>query len=136
MARWTLRRITAVPTVSDGEPDDPVWYPLQHALGIDTFGVNLFVAERTDQTLVEEHDERVSRQQELYLLLEGQAVFELDGELVHLDRGTTLAVTDPSVRRSARAVTSGAALLIVGASSAPFRSTWDPDHFGDIPRPD
>ena len=125
-----------MPTVSDGEPGDPVWYPLQHALGIDTFGVNLFVADRTDQTLVEEHDERVSRQQELYLLLEGQAVFELDGELVHLDRGTTLAVTDPSVRRSARAVTSGAALLIVGASSAPFRSTWDPDHFGDIPRPD
>ena len=136
MSRWAVSLITDLPVVSDGEPDDPVWYPLQHALGIDTFGVNLFVAERTDQTLVEEHDERVSRQQELYLLLEGQAVFELDGELVHLDRGTTLAVTDPSVRRSARAVTSGAALLIVGASSEPFRSTWDPDHFGDIPRPD
>jgi hypothetical protein len=42
--------------------------------------VNLFVASRADQTLVEEHDERTSGQQELYLILEGEAVFELDGE--------------------------------------------------------
>jgi hypothetical protein len=56
MARWTLSGITSVPTVSDSGSDDPVWYPLQHALGIETFGVNLFVANRADQTLVEEHD--------------------------------------------------------------------------------
>ena len=42
MARWTLNGLISVPRVSDGAPDDPVWYPLQHALGIDTLGVNLF----------------------------------------------------------------------------------------------
>jgi hypothetical protein len=136
MTRWTVSRITSVPTVSDGDADDPVWYPLQHALGIDTFGINLFVADRADQILVEEHDERMSGQQELYVLLEGQAIFELDGEQAHLDRGTALAVTDPSVRRSAKAVTSGTALLIVGASNERFKSTWNRDHFSDIPRPD
>ena len=62
MARWTAREIAAIPTVSDGGPDDPTWYPLQHALGIDTFGANLFVATHADQTLVEEHDERTSGQ--------------------------------------------------------------------------
>src|SRR5262249_2568400 len=112
------------------------WYPLQHALGIDTFGVNLFVASRPDQLLVEDHDERASGQQELYLTLEGQAVFELDGEKVQLDRGGALAVTDPSVRRSAVAARSGTALLIVGASSEPFETTWNPAHFSDIPRPE
>jgi quercetin dioxygenase-like cupin family protein len=136
MARWTVNAITSVPTVSDGDSGDPAWYPLQHALGIDTFGVNLFVASRAEQTLVEEHDERKSGQQELYLILEGEAVFELDGEQARLDRGTALAITDPSVRRSARAVTSGTALLIVGASGEAFESTWNPDHFRDIPRPD
>ena len=136
MTRWTVSRITSVPTVSDGDADDPVWYPLQHGLGIDTFGVNLFVADRADQILVEEHDERMSGQQELYLLLEGEAVFNLDDEQAHLDRGTALAVTEPAVRRSAKAVTSGTALLIVGASSEPFKSTWNRDHFSDIPRPD
>jgi quercetin dioxygenase-like cupin family protein len=136
MARWTVNELTSVPTVSDGDADDPVWYPLQHALGIETFGVNLSVAGRANQTLVEEHDERTSGQQELYVLLEGEAVFELDDEQTHLDRGTALAITDPSVRRSAKAVTSGTALLIVGAGNEPFKSTWNPDHFSDIPRPD
>jgi mannose-6-phosphate isomerase-like protein (cupin superfamily) len=136
MARWAVSRVTAVPTVSDGDADDPLWYPLQHAFGIDTFGVNLFVASRADQTLVEEHDESASGQQELYVVLEGEAVFNLDDQQAHLDRGTALAVTDPDVRRSAKAMTSGTALLVVGASGEPFKSTWNPDHFSDIRRPD
>jgi len=136
MARWTVSRITDVPRISDGDADDPVWYPLQHALGIDTFGVNVFVASRADQTLVEEHDERTSGQQELYVVLEGEAVFDLDDQQAHLVGVTALAVTDPAVRRSARAVTPGTALLIVGASGEPFKSTWNPDHFGGIPRPE
>ena len=80
MARWTVREIAAIPTVSDDGPDDPTWYPLQYALGIDTFGVNLFVATHADQTLVGEHDERMSGQQELYVVLEGEVAFHLDGE--------------------------------------------------------
>jgi quercetin dioxygenase-like cupin family protein len=136
MARWTVRAIAEVPIVADGDPDDPVWYPLQRALGIDTFGVNLFVASGAGQTIVEEHDERASGQQELYLVLEGEAIFELDGEIARLDRGTALAITEPSVRRSARAVSPGTSLLIVGAGGAPFTSTWNPSHFTDIPHPD
>jgi hypothetical protein len=136
MARWSVSAVTSIPKVWDTESGDPAWYPLQHALGIDTFGVNLFVATSADQLLVEEHDERASGQQELYLVIEGQTVFELDGEELQVDRGTALAVTDPSVRRAARAVDAGAALLIVGAGDRPFESSWDPAHFSNIPRPD
>jgi hypothetical protein len=136
MARWTLRKIADMPVVADGDPEDPVWYPLQHLLGIDAFGVNLFVAEEAGQTLVESHDERASGQQELYLVLEGQAAFELDDEEARLDRGTALAITEPSVRRSARALSQGTTLLIVGAGRSPFRSTWKASHFADLPRPD
>jgi hypothetical protein len=135
MARWTASPITALPRVSDGEPDDPLWYPLQHALGIDTFGANVLVASRANQTLVEEHDEQASGQQELYLVLEGEAMFDLDGEPARLGKGTALAVSDPSVRRSADALTAGTVLLIIGAGDEPFRSTWNPTHFSDIPRP-
>jgi hypothetical protein len=131
-----VTKIAAIPTVSEGGLDDPVWYPLQHALGIDTFGANLFVATRADQTLVEEHDERSSGQQELYVVLDGEVVFQLDGEEARLDRGTAVAVTDPAVRRSARALASGASLLIVGAGDDEFRSTWNQDHFSQIPRPE
>lgn len=131
-----MRGIADLPVVSEGDPDDPVWYPLQHALGIDAFGVNLFVAREPDQTLVEEHDERASGQQELYLVLEGGATFELDGEEARLERGTALAITEPCVRRSAKALSQGTTLLIVGAGCSPFRSTWNASHFADIPRPD
>ena len=134
MARWTVKQIAAMPTVSDGGPDDPTWYPLQHALGIDNFGANLFVASRVSQTLVEEHDERGSGQQELYLVLEGEAVFRLDDEEIHLTRRTALAVTDPSVRRSATALTEETTLLVIGAGVTPFASTWNARHFRDIPR--
>jgi quercetin dioxygenase-like cupin family protein len=107
---------------------------LQHALR-DRPSANLFVSTRADQTLVEDHDERSSGQQELYVVLEGEVVFQLDGEEARLDRGTAVAVTDPAVRRSARALTSGARLLIVGAGDDQFSSTWNPDHFSEIPRP-
>jgi Cupin domain len=135
MSRWTAAPITDLPVVSDGAPDDPVWYPLQHALGIDTFGANVFVARRPDQLLVEEHDERESGQQELYLVLEGSAVFDLDGEETRLERGDALAVTDPGVRRSTRALTAGTMLLVVGAADGPFESSWSPAHFAHLPRP-
>jgi len=135
MARWTKSSITDLPVVSDFGPDDPLWYPLQHALGIDTFGVNVFVARHVDQVLVEEHDERESRQQELYLVLEGSVAFELDGDAVRLGRGDCLAVSDTSVRRQGKALEAGTTLLIVGAADEPFESSWNPAHFADIPRP-
>jgi mannose-6-phosphate isomerase-like protein (cupin superfamily) len=135
MRRWTASPITELPAVSDGEPDDPVWYPLQHALWIDTFGANVFVARSADQLLVEAHDERESGQQELYLVLDGSAVFDLDGEEARLERGDALAVTDPGIRRRARALTAGTTLLVVGASDGPFESTWNAAHFADLPRP-
>ena len=135
MARWTVSEITTVPRVSASGPDDPAWYPLQHALGIDTFGLNLFVATRAEQTLVEEHEEGESGQQEVYLVLEGEALFELDGEQLPLHRGMVVAVIEPSVRRSAKAVRPGTRLLVVGAAASPFVSTWNPSHFSDIRRP-
>jgi hypothetical protein len=136
VAGWTTRSISDLPAVSDGGTDDPIWYPVQHALGIDAFGVNVFVARRAGQVLVEEHDEQESGQQELYLVLEGSAVFELDGEEVRLERGHALAVSDPRVGRRGTADAAGTTLLVVGSADGPFSSTWNAAHFADIPRPD
>lgn len=136
MARWTVKEIASIPTVSDGGPEDPVWHPLQHALGIDTFGANLFTATHGGQALVEDHDERESGQQELYLVLEGEVAFQLDADEAQLGRGSAVAITDPSVRRSATALSEGTALLIIGAGPETFRSTWNPSHFSDIPSPE
>jgi hypothetical protein len=136
MARWISSPIVDLPVVPDGGENDPVWYPLQHVLGIDTFGVNVFVARHDDQLLVEAHDERDSEQQEIYVLLDGSAVFDLDGEEARLERGDVLSVTDPAVRRSGKALAAGTVLLVVGASDGPFDSSWNPAHFVGIPRPE
>jgi hypothetical protein len=109
---------------------------LQHALGIDAFGLNLFIATRSEQTLVEEHDERASGQQELYLMLEGRAMFSLEGEQLPLSAGAAVAITEPSVRRSALALVQGTKLLVIGAADVPYASTWKPSHFNGIPRPE
>ena len=134
MARWTVKPIAELPVVASRD-EDPVWYPLQHALGIDTFGANVFVARSDGQVLVSEHDEAGSGQQELYLVLEGAAVFFLDDEEMRVERGEVVAVTDPTVSRRATALTKGTALLVVGAADERFESTWNAGHFADIPGP-
>src|SRR5262249_39452026 len=134
--RWTGSPITELSGVSGGGPRGPGWDPPHPPPRIPTFGAHVFVADRADQVLVEEHDEQKSGQQELYLILDGSAWFELDGEETRVERGDALAVTDPGVRRRARALTAGTTLLVVGATSGPFESTWNASHFADIPRSD
>ena len=125
--------ITDVPTVH-GDADDPAWHPLQHFFWITAFGANVFVAREEGQTLIGEHDESGSDQEELYLVLEGEAIFELDGESVVARRGAVVAITDPSVRRRALARSAGAALLVIGVRPGSFESTWRAEHFENTPR--
>ena len=134
MTRWAVRTLTEIPTVTDGDPGDPDWHPLQHHFGLTAFGANVFVAKRGDETLVGEHDEQVSGQEELYVVLEGEADFELDGERIHATRGTVVAVTDPAVKRSAVALAPGTTLLAIGSRPGAFETTWRESHFSDVPR--
>ncbi|HET9461240.1 MAG TPA: hypothetical protein VI540_06935 [Gaiellaceae bacterium] len=134
MAGWAARKLTDIPIVTDGEPDDPVWHPLQHFFGLSAFGANVFVAHEANQTLIEEHDERSSGQEELYLVLEGEATFELDGEKIAATSGTAVAVTAPTVTRRAVAREIGTTLLAIGAAPGSFTSTWLASHFEDVPR--
>ena len=69
-------------------------------------------------------------------MVKGSAAFELDGEEVKLERGDVLAVTDPGVRRRAKALSAGTMLLVVGSADGPFESTWNSAHFADVPRPE
>jgi hypothetical protein len=51
MAGWATRSVDEIPKVTVGESDDPDWYPLQHFLGLTTFGANVFVAARANGSL-------------------------------------------------------------------------------------
>jgi hypothetical protein len=136
VAGWAVSEIGEIPTVPGGATEDPEWHPVQHFFGLTTFGANLFVAVNGHETLVAEHDERSSGQQELYLVLEGEVEFELAGERIRATKGTAIAVIDPMVRRRATARAPGTALLAVGASEGPFTTTWRTSHFENVPRAD
>jgi hypothetical protein len=67
-------------------------------------------------------------------VLEGEVEFELGGERLTAKQGTVVAVTDPSVRRSAVARSAEATVLAVGTRSGSFATTWRDSHFADVPR--
>jgi quercetin dioxygenase-like cupin family protein len=132
--RWAARRLEDVPPVPRGGDEDPDWRPLQHAFGLTAFGANVFTASRGDETLVETHDETESGQEELYVVLEGEVEFEIGGESFLAERGTIVAVPDPSVTRRAVGRTPGASLLVVGSRPGCFESTWRSEHFESVPQ--
>jgi len=73
--------------------------PVREHLGIHSFGVKAFTPS-DDGTLINEHDEAGSGQEELYMLLDGTATFEIDGEEFEAPPGTLVYVA-PEARRKA-----------------------------------
>lgn len=131
---WASVRLEGLPRAAETEPG-AAWYPLQHVFGLTAFGANAFVAERAGDALVEEHDERKSGQEELYLVVLGRARFTLGGEEAEAPAVTVVAVRDPSLTRRAVALEPGTTLLAFGGLPQPdFRSTWWEEHFTGVPR--
>ena len=130
--RYAVRKLDEVPTV----PGAGVrWHPLQHHFRLSAFGANVFAAESEGDELIGEHDETASGQEELYIVLRGAVRFSLDGETHTVEALGVVAVTDPSVRRSATAMEPGATLLALGAEAcAEFHSTWRSTWFADVPQ--
>jgi mannose-6-phosphate isomerase-like protein (cupin superfamily) len=73
--------------------------PVREHLGIHAFGINAYTPGE-DGTLINEHDESGSDQEELYIVLDGTATFEVDGETVDAPAGTFVFVR-PEARRKA-----------------------------------
>jgi hypothetical protein len=85
--------------------------PVREHFGIRAFGINAFTPGE-DGTLIGEHDESGSGQEELYLVLDGNATFEVDGETVDAPAGTFVFVR-PESRRKA---TGDGTVLALGAT--------------------
>jgi quercetin dioxygenase-like cupin family protein len=85
--------------------------PVREHLGIHSFGINAITLGK-DGTLINEHDEAASGQEEVYVVLEGAATFEIDGQTVEAPAGTFLSVR-PESRRKA---TGDAIVLALGST--------------------
>ena len=100
------------------EIGDHLWHPVRRALGATGFGVGAYSAAKAGDVLVGPHDETglgSNRHEELYVVLVGRALFELDGDQLEIGPEEFLLV-DPEVRRGARALVDGTSVLVVGGA--------------------
>jgi quercetin dioxygenase-like cupin family protein len=76
---------------------DSTWRLARKALGTSAFGFNLVEIDPGGQ--IPEHDEAQSGQQELYVILDGEATLRIDGE-DHPAPAGTFASIEPPVSRT------------------------------------
>jgi len=108
---YSVTRFDAIEEIDDGrEP----FRPVRHHFGITSFGVNTWTAKKTGDRIINEHSEE-GEQEELYVVMEGRARFELDGENVDAPTGT-LVFVEPGVKRTAFAEEDGTTLMVVGGT--------------------
>ena len=102
------------------------WTPLRKHFGITAFGINAYTAAEAGQDVVEEHDEARLGHEEIYLVVSGSATFVLDGEEVVVPAGSAVFLSDPKVKRFARADEAGTTVLAIGGKPGQHEvSAWE-----------
>jgi quercetin dioxygenase-like cupin family protein len=131
VASYSVTRFDAIDEIDDGGAP---YRPLRHHFGITSFGISSFTGKAGDR-IINEHSEE-DDQEELYLVFQGRATFELDGERVDAPAGT-LVFAEPGVKRTAFAEEEGTTVVVVGGKPgkayevlgfevwAPFHSLYD-----------
>jgi quercetin dioxygenase-like cupin family protein len=132
VAAYSVTRFDAIDEIEgDGAP----YRPLRHHFGIASFGVNSFTGRKSGDRIINEHSEE-DDQEELYIVLQGRATFELDGEQVDAPAGTYV-FAEPGVKRTAFAEEDGTTVVVVGGKPgkvyevlgfetwAPFQPLYD-----------
>jgi uncharacterized cupin superfamily protein len=107
--------------MDDFERPFPKWGLARKSLGLQAFGMN--VAELAPGESIPEHDETGGDQEEVFIVLEGNPTFVIDGA-EHPARAGTFARLDPEPKRTVvNRSDADAKILIV---SAPRRSGYTP----------
>ena len=105
--------------LAPGAPDDGRQrFDVRRGLGITAFGISAFSAP-SGVVVINEHDETLlgeAGQEELYIVMNGAATFEIDGETVDAPTGSLVQV-QPTAKRKATATEDGTTILVVGGTA-------------------
>jgi tetratricopeptide (TPR) repeat protein len=113
MTSYAVARLDEIEELTDGRAP---FRPVRHHFGISSFGVNAWTARDVGDRIINEHDEsEPDSDEELYLVLGGRAVFELDGDRVAAPAGT-LVFAPPGVKRTAFAEEPETTVLALGGT--------------------
>lgn len=121
MRNYAVARLDEIDEVDDGrEP----FRPVRHHFGITSFGVTAWTARDAGDRIINEHDEsEPDAPEELYLVLQGRAAFEVAGDRVAAPAGTFVFVP-PGVKRTAFAEEPGTTIIALGATPG---QAYEPD---------
>jgi tetratricopeptide (TPR) repeat protein len=121
MTSYAVARLEEIEELTDGrEP----FRPVRHHFGITSFGVNAWTAPEVGDRIINEHDESdPDSDEELYLVVRGRAMFELDGDRVAAPTGTFI-VAPPGVKRTAFAEEPETTVIALGGTPG---KAYEPD---------
>ena len=108
MSAYKVARLGEIEEVTDGRCP---FRRVRYELGITAFGVNAWTARAAGDRIINEHTQ--DDEEELYLVLEGHATFEVGDEKVDAPAGTLVFVS-PDARRTAFAREAGTTVLVIG----------------------
>ena len=113
MTSYAVAQLDEIDELTDGrEP----FRPVRHHFGITSFGANAWTAREVGDRIINEHDEaEPDSDEELYLVVRGRAVFELDGDRVDAPAGT-FVFAPPGVKRTAFAEEPETTILALGGT--------------------
>lgn len=116
MSGYEVAHLDEIEELDDGrEP----YRPVRHHFGITSFGVTAWTGRAAGDRIINEHDESEGGTddgaEELYLVLSGRAVFELDGERFDAPTGT-FVLARAGVKRTAFAEEPGTTVIALGGT--------------------
>ena len=107
----------AVPSSPDATDDGRKRFDIRRRFDITSFGVQAYRAP-SGVEIIREHDETLlgeAGQEELYIVLNGTATFEIDGDTVEAPAGAFVHVR-PTAKRKATATDEGTTILVIGGT--------------------
>jgi uncharacterized cupin superfamily protein len=109
---WKVANINDIGPVKDSWSAG--WHSIRHFFGIEGFGINA-ASKNAGDSITPEHDEAGDGQQEVFIVLEGEAEFTLDGKTQKANKFDVVFI-EPQVRRSAKALATPTTVLVVGGT--------------------
>jgi hypothetical protein len=110
MGGYAVAHLDEIEELADGRC---LFRPVRHHFGITAFGVTAWTGRAAGDRIINEHDEGdPTSDQELFLVLRGHAVFELDGDRVDAPAGT-LVFAPPRTKRTAFAEEAGTTIILL-----------------------
>jgi tetratricopeptide (TPR) repeat protein len=113
-----LDELEPAPLIAPGATDDGRRrFDVRRRFDITSFGIQAFRAP-SGVDVIREHDETLlgdAGQEELYVVLNGAATFEIDGESIEAPAGSLVHV-QPTAKRKATARDEGTTILVVGGT--------------------